>query len=116
MKPLDFEFLKDRYDFELDRKDKLTESLNLPVGILGGLGGLLALMARSFAYRDLVLTWAFAPFLVFAILAVAACLLQLIRAYHRQTYIYLPLLKTLVDWAEENREFLGSGPQHREQR
>lgn len=26
------EFLKDRYDYELDRKDKLTAALALPVG------------------------------------------------------------------------------------
>jgi hypothetical protein len=104
---LDFEFLKDRYDFELDRKDKLTDALNLPVGILGGLGSLLALMARSFSYQDSVLTWAFAPFLVAAILAFVACLVQLGRTYHRQTYVYLPLLETLVQWEDENREFLG---------
>ena len=46
--PLDLAFLKDRYDYELDRKDKLTASLTLPVGILTGLGGLLAVMFRSF--------------------------------------------------------------------
>lgn len=49
---LDLDFLKDRYDFELDRKDKLTTSLTLPVGILTGLGGLIAIMAQSFTYED----------------------------------------------------------------
>lgn len=48
MPPLDFEFLKDRYDFELERKNKLTGDLALPVGVLSGLGGLVATMARSF--------------------------------------------------------------------
>lgn len=106
MQPLDFEFLKDRYDFELSRKDKLTDALNLPVGILGGLGSLITLMARSFTYHDAVLTRVFAPFLVVAILAFVACLVQLGRTYHRQTYVFLPLLETLVKWEDENREFL----------
>jgi hypothetical protein len=34
--PLSIAFLKDRYDFELDRKDKLTASLTLPVGCRRG--------------------------------------------------------------------------------
>jgi hypothetical protein len=38
--PLDFAFLKDRYDFELQRKEQLNTALALPVGVLGGLGGL----------------------------------------------------------------------------
>jgi len=92
MQPLDFGFLVHRYDFELQRKEQLTAALNLPVGALGALGGLLALMARSFTYGDAVLTWTFVPPLVVAIVAFFACLLQVARAYHSQTYIYLPLL------------------------
>lgn len=53
---MQFDFLKDRYDFELERKDKLTAALTLPVGVLTGLGSLLAVMARSFTFRDPVLT------------------------------------------------------------
>lgn len=105
MKILNFEFLKDRYEFELDRKEKLTAALTLPVGILTGLGGLLAVMARSFTYRDTLLTWLFAPFMVTAVLAFFVCLLFLARAYHAQTYIYLPLLADLEAADEEFREF-----------
>jgi hypothetical protein len=35
MEPLDFDFLKDRYDFELQRKEQLTSALALPVGRVG---------------------------------------------------------------------------------
>jgi hypothetical protein len=52
MTHFDFAFLKDRYDFELGRKEKLTGALTLPVGVLSGLGGLIAAMARSFTYVD----------------------------------------------------------------
>ena len=95
MKPLDFEFVEYRYDFELQRRELLTASLNLPVGILGGLGSLLALMVPSFTYQDVVLTWLFIPLTLLAVVAFLICLLQLSYAYHRQRYVYMPLLGEL---------------------
>ncbi len=56
---LDFAFLKNRYDFELDRKEKLTAALTLPVGVLSVLGGALIAMVRSFTYSNSELTWFF---------------------------------------------------------
>ena len=47
----DFDFLKDRYDYELKRKDQITAALTLPVGVLIALGTVMAAMARSFSYR-----------------------------------------------------------------
>jgi hypothetical protein len=47
MSPLDFDFLKDRYDCELQRKEQLTAALALPVGVLGGLGSFLAVPAGT---------------------------------------------------------------------
>ena len=41
----DFDFLKDRYDYELKRKDQITAALTLPVGILIALGAAMATMA-----------------------------------------------------------------------
>ena len=55
----DFDFLKDRYDYELKRKDQITAALTLPVGILIALGAAMAAMARSFSYTDGYLTWCF---------------------------------------------------------
>jgi hypothetical protein len=92
------EFLKERYDFELNRREQLTAALALPVGVLGGLGSVLALMARSFVYRHDLLTKLFVPFLVVDVVAFFACLTYLARAYHRQKYLYLPLLQELQDW------------------
>lgn len=43
------EFLKERYDFELQRKEQLTSALTLPVGVLSGLGGLMTAMVRAFS-------------------------------------------------------------------
>ena len=54
-----FNFQKDRYDYELKRKDQITAALTLPVGILIALGAAIAAMARSFSYTDGYLKWFF---------------------------------------------------------
>ena len=43
----EFDFLKDRYDYELQRREQLTAALTLPVGVLTILGGAMAAMARQ---------------------------------------------------------------------
>lgn len=107
---MDFEFLKDRYDFELARKDDLTSALTLPVGVLSGLGGLMAAMAQSFPYGRV--GWD-APFLLaFTLdtLAFVAALHFLARAYHGQDYGYLPRLGELrQDQEELDRYFVEHG-------
>ena len=98
----DFDFLKDRYDYELRRREQLTAALTLPVGVLTVLGGAMAAMARSFSYQDGLLTWLFGVLLGLAVIAFFLCIFNLGRAYHRQTYIYLSLLgdlqKTRETW------------------
>ncbi len=105
MPPLDFDFLKSRYDFELQRREQQTASLGLPVGVLGGLGSVMALMARSFTWSDKLLTALFAPLLVLDIVAFAVCMVFLSRVYHRQTYVYLPKLTDLDNTLQEWRDF-----------
>jgi hypothetical protein len=100
-----FDFLKDRYDFELERKNTLTGDLALPIGVLSGLGGLAATMARSFSYKIPFLTVAFVVFFGLAAIGFLMCLVLLGRAYLAQTYEYLPLLADLDQSAEEFREF-----------
>ena len=91
----DFDFLKDRYDYELKRKDQITAALTLPVGILIALGTVMAAMAQSFSYVDGYLKWFFLIFLVLAAVASLICVVCLGFAYHRQKYWYLPLLSEL---------------------
>ena len=100
-----FEFLKERYDYELNRKEQLTAALTLPVGVLSGLGGLMVAMARSFELKSPWLTVPFGVAFGVDVFAFFFCLVYLARAYHRQKYIYLPLLKDLEGWEEEFREF-----------
>jgi hypothetical protein len=88
----DADFLKDRYDYELRRREELTSALTMPIGVLTVLGGAMAAMARSFTYRDALLTWAFGILLALAVAAFVICMVRLARAYHPQKYLYLPLL------------------------
>lgn len=98
---MDFDFLKDRYDYELQRKEQLTAALTLPVGVLTVLGGAIVAMARSFSYQDALLAWPFGLLVAVDVGAFFACLLYLGKAYHRQKYIYLPLLARLEEWEND---------------
>jgi hypothetical protein len=66
---MDFEFLKDRYDFELARRESLTSALTLPVGMWTAL---------------------FLPCLGADVAAFVVALCFLALAYHGQNYGYLP--------------------------
>jgi hypothetical protein len=101
----DSDFFRDRYDYELRRREELTGALSMPVGVLTVLGGAMAAMARSFSYRDRPLTWAFGILLGFAVVAVVVCMVRLARAYHPQKYMYLPLLGAIKTAKEEFLDF-----------
>ena len=89
----DFDYLRDRYEYELQRKEQLTAQLTLPVAVLGLLGSAIVAMARSFSYRLPLLTIPFMIILSGAGMAFLVCLVYLGRSYHRQTYVFLPLLE-----------------------
>jgi hypothetical protein len=94
---MDVDFLKDRYDFELARKDKLTDSLNLPIGILTAVGGLLGVMVSGFSYQ---IPWLKKNFVTIVALDFGAFVISLIFlafAFHRQRYGYLQTLGELRD-------------------
>ena len=101
----DFDFLNNRYDFELQRKEQLTTALTLPVAVLTVLGGAIVAMAQAFSYRDTLLTWLFSPVLGVDGIAFFMCLAYLASAYHRQTYVFLPLLREIDRSREEFLEF-----------
>ncbi len=96
----DFDFLKTRYDYELQRKEQLTTALTLPVAILSALGGAAIAMARSFSYREALLTRSFD--LVFLIdgLALFVCLVFLAGAYHRRPTFFCRCFVTSTSLVE----------------
>jgi hypothetical protein len=86
---MDFEFLKDRYDFELARRESLTSALTLPVGMWTAL---------------------FLPCLGADVAAFVVALCFLALAYHGQNYGYLPRLGELrADEEEMQRYFEENG-------
>lgn len=60
---------------------------------------------RSFSYRDPTPTAFFLAFLFAAVVSFFLCTYRLWRAYHAQTYVYIPLLGQLETWEEEDRQF-----------
>jgi hypothetical protein len=92
MAAYDFRFVKDRYDFELLRKEQLTNALTMPITAMSIVGSLLVAMGRTFSFRESPVWWFFVPLFVIDILSFVMCLIQLARAYHLQTYTYLGML------------------------
>lgn len=103
--PLNDKSLKERYDFELARKDKLSDSLGMPVSVLIVLGGLVITMIRGFSYTKPKLTILFDTVAAFDAAALIACLWYFARAYHGQTYEYLPSLGALFDALHKYRDY-----------
>lgn len=94
--PLDNKFLKERYDSELARKDKLSDSLSLPVSVLIVLGGSVVAMARGFSYADYWLSVAFLGLVVLTGVCFLVALWYLAYAYHgNYEYERLPSLNDL---------------------
>jgi hypothetical protein len=52
-----FEFYKDLYDREYDRKQELTDNVATPFGVLTVIGGILAYYFQSFKFSDIHSTW-----------------------------------------------------------
>jgi hypothetical protein len=77
----------------------------MPITVVSGVGGLVAAMARSFTYQEPPTWWVFVPIMVADVVSVFGCLIQLARAYHLQTHIYLPLLKDLDEAVDQFRDF-----------
>jgi hypothetical protein len=84
------EELRDCYKFEVERKDKLSASLTLPVGVLTVVGGLLGFLSKEFSYQSADLMRVFVVLLGAGVLTFAVSAVLLILAYYRYTYDYIP--------------------------
>jgi hypothetical protein len=93
---VDFAFLKQRYDYELELKEKLTNAVSQSAGFLTLAGGLLAVMARGFSYEQTWLTGGFIAALIVAAGVGTFCARQLALAYRQTGYWHLPTLGDLV--------------------
>ena len=98
---MDFDFIKDQYLLEIERKNQLRTSLNLPTGVLIVLGGLLGFFAKDFPYNLSTGT----TIIFFFLLATSTILFliavyHLIRSFYGRTYAFIETpgeLKTYYD-------------------
>lgn len=81
-----------------------------PVGILTALGGLIAIMARSFTYHDRALTQWFLGFLAVDLVAFVGCLVCLGVAWHRHGYEYMPFVGELERSRQEFEAYFHDDP------
>lgn len=98
---MNFDFIKDQYLFELERKNQLRTSLNLPTGVLIVLGGLLGFFAKEFPYNlSTVITIIFFFFLAASTVLFLIAVYHLIRSFYGRTYAFIETpgeLKTYYD-------------------
>lgn len=92
---MDFSFLVSRYDRELDRKDKLTAAVGLPVTILAALGGIIVAIARGFSYSEPWRIVAFMAVLAVDFASIGWSLYWLTRNYGGSEYVFIPKLEEL---------------------
>lgn len=99
------------YADEWSRRDQLTGSVSTPIAVLTGLGGLVALMARSFPYDPGPgrIVFALAGGGALVCLVVAAVFLAL--SYHGYTYQLIPGPKELADFSKELTEYYVGDPE-----
>lgn len=101
--PLNDKFLNDRYQSELARKDKLSDSLGLPVSVLIVLGGLVVTMARGFSYGHPKSTVAFLVVVGLTTISFLCSLWYVSHAYHdNYEYERLPSLNDLYKALNES--------------
>lgn len=103
---MDWDFIRQRYDHELARQERLTAALALPVGILGGIGTAGVAMCRTFVHSSEGLRVLFYAGMVGAGVAVTVCLVCLSIAFVAQTYAYLPRLGEMQEFETQLVAFL----------
>lgn len=93
--PMNFQFLTDRYKWELDRKDKISSAVNFPVTILALVAGLLGtLFSKLQLVPPRIMLLSVLLFLIAVGLGFKSAF-EFMRAYHGTSYSYLPLLRDL---------------------
>lgn len=92
---MDLDFLIKRYEWELDRKDKITGGVSFPVTVLIALGGVLVTMAKGLSLQTRPVSIGYFVALGFAVWTTGACMRRLSQAYRGETYGYLPNLYEL---------------------
>jgi hypothetical protein len=103
---MNMEFFKEQYKAEIERKDTLTNSMAIPVGVLTVLGGLLGFLSREFSYEPTNISRIFVAMLIVSALLFLASIVLLFCAYSGYTYSYLPTAKELKKYFDDFSAYL----------
>ncbi len=102
---MDLDFLRNQYEFELERKNELSSAVGLPGGLLTALGGLLGYMAQHFSFEFRYLTAGFVFGLGFAGAFFVTAVVLLIRSYWGHAYQYIPSPGVLQKYRDALRDY-----------
>ena len=93
-----FEFCKEHYFFEINRKHQLTNALALPIGLLTVIGGILAYYLKHLVYSGGIVPVLYSALVVVALYFVGKTVYYLICSYHDYTYSYIATPDELLDY------------------
>jgi hypothetical protein len=95
LRAVDADFVRQQYDNEHERQDKIVNGLSVPIGVLTALGGLIGVLVQGFSNQIVWLNWIFYTLIAVDAAVLGGALYFLIRCYFGQTYEYLPRLSEL---------------------
>lgn len=108
-----YDFYREHYFFEIERKDKLNSSLSLPIGIVALLAGVVSVVVKSVSLplsaNEIILL----GLLTCTAFSLVISCFFLIRAYWGHSYKYLPYSKELYEFHKNlTTYYVSSGHPH----
>lgn len=100
-----FEFYKEVYFFEHNRKNSVLNAHGIPVGILTILLGVIGFYIDDLIKEQLPFDWlffTFSLFLVASIIAIIISFVILVRSYTGHQYEYIPILDKIREFEKSN--------------
>lgn len=101
---LELDFVLDRYDKELERRDDITAAVNFPITILVIFGSALVAMSKDMPLDGGPLDASFVTSMAGTVMVVGVALWNYSWAYLGQKYEYLPTLGLLEEASEESSD------------
>jgi hypothetical protein len=100
-----FEFFRDWYKAELERRNELVSAVGIPIAVLTGLGSAVGFMASGFSYQSRVINTLFVISLSGAVLSFAFATALLIRSYWGHAYAVMPAPEKVKKYRDELLEY-----------
>lgn len=101
------ELLKEMYYFEVERKNKLSTSLSIPIGILTFIFGIITFFLRNISclgYNGWVIIF-FCIFFILTIISLVCAIVFLIRSFYKYKYKYLPMPSDIENDIKNIKEY-----------